>query len=162
MKLMKAATLAPPGAALGVLAAVITAGPASAASGDCVTASKVTTCTFTYTAGAQTWTVPAGVKSATFTLYGGEGGTAVGGTINSVPVPGGPGGLGAQVTGTLPVTPGTVLRWRQLHRHGRQRVDHRRRGRAGRLPERRGGHHLPQGQATRTAAVSTEPRSYNA
>jgi len=109
MKLMKAAAVAPLGAALGVLAAVITAGPASASSGDCVTAGKVTTCTFIYTGGAQTWTVPAGIKSASFTLYGAEGGTAVGGTVGGVPVPGGPGGLGAQVTGTLSVTPGSVL-----------------------------------------------------
>jgi len=109
MKLMRAAALVPLGAALGVLAAVVQAGPASAASGDCVTVGKLTTCTFTFTGGAQTWTVPAGIHSATFTLYGAEGGTAVGGIINSVPVPGAVGGLGADVTGTLAVTPGTVL-----------------------------------------------------
>jgi hypothetical protein len=109
MKLMKAAALAPLAAAAGLLVAVVPAGPASASSGDCVTAGKLTTCTFTYTGGAQTWTVPAGIHSATFTLYGAEGGTAVGGTVGGVPVPGGPGGPGAQVTSTLAVTPGNVL-----------------------------------------------------
>src|SRR6516164_3479546 len=108
IKLMKAAALAPLAAAAGLLIAVAPAGPAGASTG-CVTAGKVTTCTFTFTGGAQTWTVPAGVRSATFTLYGAEGGTAVGGTINSIPVPGAVGGLGAQVTGTLPLTPGTTL-----------------------------------------------------
>ena len=108
MKLMKAAALAPLAAAAGLLVAVAPAGPAGASTG-CVTAGKVTTCTFTFTGGAQTWTVPAGVHSATFTLYGAEGGTAVGGTINSIPVPGAVGGLGAQVTGTLPLTPGAML-----------------------------------------------------
>ena len=108
MKLMKAAALAPLAAAAGLLVAVAPAGPAGASTG-CVTAGKVTTCTFTFTGGAQTWTVPAGVHSASFTLYGAEGGTAVGGTINSIPVPGAVGGLGAQVTGTLPLTPGAML-----------------------------------------------------
>src|SRR5215472_13339 len=108
MKLMKAAALVPLAAAAGLIVAVAPAGPASASSG-CVTAGKLTTCTFAFTGGAQTWAVPAGVHSATFTLYGAEGGTAVGGTINSIPVPGAVGGLGAQVTGTLPVAPGTVL-----------------------------------------------------
>ena len=87
MKLMKAAALAPLAAAAGLLVAVAPAGPAGASTG-CVTAGKVTTCTFTFTGGAQTWTVPAGVHSASFTLYGAAGGTAVGGTINSIPVPG--------------------------------------------------------------------------
>jgi hypothetical protein len=108
MKLMKAAAVAPLAAAAGLLVAVVPAGPASASSG-CVTTGKLTTCTFTYTGGAQTWTVPAGVHSATFTLYGAEGGTGVGGTVNSIPVPAAVGGLGAQVTGTLAITPGTVL-----------------------------------------------------
>jgi hypothetical protein len=62
-------------------------------------ASATVTCT--YTGAAQYWTVPAGVTQATFTLYGGAGGTINNGS--------GPGGSGAEVTGTLPVTPGSVL-----------------------------------------------------
>jgi hypothetical protein len=56
------------------------------------------TVTCSSTGAAQYWTVPAGVTQATFTLYG-----AAGGSINQ------PGGSGAAVTGTLPVTPGSVL-----------------------------------------------------
>src|SRR4051794_33184820 len=48
--------------------------PALAASGDCVTASGRTTCTFTYTGAVQTWIVPNGVTSVTFDLYGAQGG----------------------------------------------------------------------------------------
>ncbi len=53
-----------------------------------------------YTGGAQSWTVPQGVTQATFTLYGAEGGASSSGES---------GGLGAQVTATLAVSPGTVL-----------------------------------------------------
>ena len=53
-----------------------------------------------YTGAAQYWTVPDGVTGATFTLYGAEGGAGDG-------TP--PGGRGAEVTGTLTVTPGAVL-----------------------------------------------------
>jgi hypothetical protein len=81
------------------LAAAVPAVPASAASGACTASSGQVTCTFTE-GSAQTWTVPAGIMSATFTLYGAEGGsgTNYGGA-----------GLGAEVTATLTVTPGTVL-----------------------------------------------------
>ena len=72
--------------------------PASAASGDC-TGSPTVTCTFTETGSAQTWTVPPGITSATFTLYGAQGGAS---DTNQ-------GGLGADVTAKLPVTPGAVL-----------------------------------------------------
>jgi hypothetical protein len=82
------------------LVGVVPALPASAASGACTTSGSQVTCTFTETGGAQTWTVPAGVTSATFTLYGAEGGS---GDDNAA------GGLGAEVTATLTVTPGTVL-----------------------------------------------------
>jgi len=58
------------------------------------------TVTCSYTGAAQSWTVPAGVTQATFTLYGAAGST------DSADAPG---GSGAEVTGTLPVTPGTVL-----------------------------------------------------
>jgi len=83
------------------LVGVIPAGPASAASGACTISGGQATCTFTETGSAQTWTVPAGVTSPTFTLYGAEGGGS--GDDN------GPGGVGAEVTATLTVTPGTVL-----------------------------------------------------
>jgi hypothetical protein len=65
------------------------------------------TVTCSYTGAAQYWTVPAGVTQATFTLYGAAGGAGsnswgyVGGVAG--------GGTGAEVTGTLRVTPGTVL-----------------------------------------------------
>ena len=83
------------------LAGVIPAGPASAASGACTTSSNQVTCTFTETGSAQTWTVPAGVTSATFTLYGAEGY----GSTEFLAA----GGEGAEVTATLTVTPGTAL-----------------------------------------------------
>src|SRR5262245_21730328 len=68
----------------------LAATPAQAASGDCVTASGQTTCTFTYTGAAQTWTVPADVTQATFTFVGAPGG--VGGSFNgSFKAPGGKG-----------------------------------------------------------------------
>jgi hypothetical protein len=43
---------------------------AHAASGGCVTDNGTVTCTFNYTGAAETWTVPAGVRRATFDLYG--------------------------------------------------------------------------------------------
>jgi len=54
---------------------------------------------FTYTGGTQTWTVPAGVSSATFDLVGARGGTLGYGT----------GGDGGRVQGTLPVTAASSL-----------------------------------------------------
>jgi hypothetical protein len=89
----------PAAAGLALLAVVVPGGPASAASGDCA-GTTVITCTYTYTGGAQTWTVPAGVDTAQFTLYGAEGASSST-TIAA--------GNGAEVTGTLPVTPGTTL-----------------------------------------------------
>ena len=58
------------------------------------------TVTFHYASAGQSWTVPAGVGTETFTLYGAEGGT----TDVSVP-----GGLGAKVTGTLEISAGTSV-----------------------------------------------------
>ena len=52
------------------------------------------TVTFDFTGAAETWTVPAGVTSATFDLYGARGGIG--------------GGLGGRVTATLNVTPGAT------------------------------------------------------
>ena len=90
----------PAAAGLALLVAVVPAGSASAASGGCTTSGNQVTCIFTFPQSPQTWTVPAGVGQATFTLYGAEGGKASTGEA---------GGLGAAVTGTLPVTAGTVL-----------------------------------------------------
>jgi YD repeat-containing protein len=59
-------------------------------------ASASTTVNFSYTGGAQSWTVPTGVASIQVSAVGAQGG----GTY---------GGLGAQVTATMPVTPGQVL-----------------------------------------------------
>ena len=55
--------------------------------------------TFAYTGGSQLWTVPSGVISATFDLYGAAGGTSQYGT----------GGLGGRATATLAVTPGDSI-----------------------------------------------------
>ncbi|MHB1510638.1 MAG: Ig-like domain-containing protein [Acidimicrobiales bacterium] len=61
-----------------------------------------TTCTQTFaeTGSAATWTVPAGVTSASFDLYGAEGAQGSSGA---------PGGLGAEISGSLPVTSGETL-----------------------------------------------------
>ena len=69
-----------------------------AASGGCATSGLAVTCTFNYTGAPETWTVPDGVTTATFDLYGASGG-ATGGSI---------GGLGGRVTATLAVTPNTT------------------------------------------------------
>jgi len=68
--------------------------PAAAVSG----ATATVTCRCT--GAAQYWTVPARVSQATLTRYGAAGGTSG---------DSGTSGTGAEVTGTLPVTPGTVL-----------------------------------------------------
>jgi hypothetical protein len=86
--------LAASGALVGVGAlttAIITSGaqPAFAA----------TTDTYSYTGGAQTWTIPAGVTSIIVDAYGAQGGA---GTATS-------GGLGGQATATISVTPGASV-----------------------------------------------------
>jgi RHS repeat-associated protein len=73
--------------ASGLMVAAIATAPPSAAS---------TTVTFSYTGSAQSWTVPSGVTSIEADALGAQGG----GTY---------GGLGAQVSATVPVTPGQVL-----------------------------------------------------
>ncbi len=88
-------------------AGLLAAGPAAADTTACpaaVVSGTTATVTCTYTGGSQYWTVPAGVTQATFTLYGAEGGDGwgIGGSTD-------PGGLGAEVTGTLTVTPGTLI-----------------------------------------------------
>ena len=87
---------------LGMVGASVLGGSAaSALPSGCVQSGSAVTCTFDYTGAAQNWTVPAEVTQATFTLYGATGGTQS--VIDAA------GGLGAEVIGTLPVTPGTVL-----------------------------------------------------
>ncbi|HEX2901715.1 MAG TPA: glycine-rich protein, partial [Bacteroidia bacterium] len=58
--------------------------------------------TFSFTGGVQTFTVPNGVNTLTVDLKGAAGGTS------SMPVIG-PGGNGGRVTGTIAVTPGSVI-----------------------------------------------------
>jgi trimeric autotransporter adhesin len=85
---------------LGLAGGALLAGAGSADAASCP-AATATSVTFCYTGAAQTWTVPAGVTQATFRLYGANGG---GNGSDS-----GNGGHGAEVTGNLAVTPGTVL-----------------------------------------------------
>ncbi|MET0526023.1 MAG: glycine-rich protein [Nocardioides sp.] len=92
------ATLAPAlaaGATLGV--EVATAPPAHAAGPGCSVQGVLTTCTYTFFGGGvDSWTVPAEVEKATFTVLGAAGGSAAGR----------PGGRGGGVIATLDVTPG--------------------------------------------------------
>jgi hypothetical protein len=83
----------------GASAAVADTGPDCPAA---VVSGATATVTCGYTGGSQYWTVPAGITQATFTLYGAAGGQATGDES-------GAGGFGAEVSGTLPVTAGTVL-----------------------------------------------------
>ncbi len=58
----------------------------------------IRTVTFGYTGGPQTWTVPAGVTQARFTVYGAQGGSA--GGVG--------GGKGGEAEAILDVTPGAT------------------------------------------------------
>lgn len=62
----------------------------------------MTTTTFAYTGGAQSFTVPAGISLLTAELWGGQGGAGASGD-------GGDGGLGGYLKATLTVTPGETL-----------------------------------------------------
>jgi Glycine rich protein len=64
--------------------------------------------TFTFTGGAQTWTVPDGVTSATFDVQGAQGGGFDGDFANCLGVTL-DGGKGGKATGTFAVTPGATL-----------------------------------------------------
>jgi hypothetical protein len=88
-------------ATAGAAAAAALALPAAApAAPSCEPSGSDTVCTFSYTGGAQTWTVPAGVSEATFEVSGAAGGdTRVGA----------PGGLGGRATATIAVTPADTL-----------------------------------------------------
>jgi trimeric autotransporter adhesin len=100
-------------AAASALIAFAGTGAASAAiMPGAVAAADTTTVMFQYTGNAATWTVPAGITQATFTLYGAEGGTSVApgaGPGGSASGSAEPGGLGAEVTATIPVTAGAAL-----------------------------------------------------
>jgi hypothetical protein len=65
----------------------------------CATGSAPATVVCSYTGAAQYWTVPSGVTQATFTVYGASGGASA---LDAAP------GSGAEVTGTLAVSAGTV------------------------------------------------------
>ena len=98
------ARAAPVAAGLALLAAVVSAGQASAAPAalpaNCTQSGTTVTCT--YTAGGESqFTVPQGVNSITATAVGAQGGTSFATDT--------PGGLGAQATGSLAVTPGQTL-----------------------------------------------------
>jgi Bacterial Ig domain/Domain of unknown function DUF11 len=100
------AALAPVAAVVSVLTALVPAGQARAASAGCVSSGSQVTCTFRYNPEelSQPWPVPPGVTSAAFTLYGAAGGSGGEGSYRD-----GPAGLGAEVTATLTLSPGTVL-----------------------------------------------------
>lgn len=79
------------------LAAGVGTASASSPSTDC--AGTICTVTYSYTGGLQSWSVPAGVSSANFDVFGASGG--------SIPGSGEPtGGLGGETKGTVTVTPG--------------------------------------------------------
>ncbi|MFJ4185402.1 Ig-like domain repeat protein [Kitasatospora sp. NPDC089509] len=89
--------------AAGVLCAAVApvalAAPAHAA-GACTTTGTTTTCTFATAGADQAFTVPAGVTRLSVTATGAEGQSAANG---------GTGGSGANVSGTVTVTPGSTL-----------------------------------------------------
>ncbi len=78
------------------------AGPAAAQS--CAQTGNQVVCTFDFTGAAETFTVPSGVTQLQADVRGASGGAGAG-DVN----PGGTGGAGAEVTGTLTVTPGQTL-----------------------------------------------------
>ena len=86
-------------AAAGTVAAL--AGPAAASTAEPGAAAATDSQTFLCTGNQQTYTVPAGVTSVTYQASGANG--AFPSTFPS------PGGKGAKITGSIPVTPGEVL-----------------------------------------------------
>jgi len=86
-------------AAAGTVAAL--AGPAAASTAEPGAAAPTDSQTFLCTGNQQTYTVPAGVTSVTYQASGANG--AFPSTFPS------PGGEGAKITGSIPVTPGEVL-----------------------------------------------------
>ena len=109
-KLARAGTACVLAGGVGALMAAGTAQAAATTTRACpapvISGSTATvTCKYIKNVGAQYWTVPAGVTQATFTLHGGTGA----GPDDAGPDGAGAGGIGAEVTGTLPVTPRSVL-----------------------------------------------------
>jgi hypothetical protein len=92
-------------AGLSALWALALAGSAAALPSNCPQSGSTVTCTFGYTGGAQTWTVPAGVTSATFDVQG-----AQGGNVDTSPgVSYTTGGLGGEATADLALSPGAAV-----------------------------------------------------
>ncbi len=83
-------------AAVGLAAGIWLVAAAGTASADSVS--------FSCTGAAQTWTVPAGVTSATFDLFGAKGGGGTGSGVQQAS-----GGLGGETTATIAVTPGETI-----------------------------------------------------
>jgi len=69
------------------------------------TPAQIGSTTFNFTGTVQSWTVPQGITSISVDVYGAQGSS--GGANGNQP--GGTGGLGAELSGTLAVTPGQVL-----------------------------------------------------
>ncbi|MFJ8162348.1 Ig-like domain-containing protein [Streptomyces sp. NPDC096136] len=88
----------------GMSFALVPLGAGSAAAQGCVQTGNQVVCTYDYTGAAQTFTVPSGVTQVSVDARGASGGAAAGD-----PNPGGGGGAGAEVVGTLIVTPGQTL-----------------------------------------------------
>lgn len=95
-------------AALGLAAGALAVGAGSAAAATCTDSAGTRTCAFSYSGAPETFTVPAGVTSLGVGLVGGSGGAGSGASYyyNA------PGGKGASVTATLPVSPGDTLQVR--------------------------------------------------
>jgi hypothetical protein len=103
MRKIRSAAMAFPLAAL-VFATVGVLAPLSVSAAPCATSTSggVTTVTFCFTGAAQTWTVPVGVHSAKFTVFGAAGGPGTGGVAD-------PGGLGGKAVATVAVVPGSTV-----------------------------------------------------
>lgn len=103
MRKIRSVAMAFPLAAL-VFASIGVLSPLSVAAAPCATSTSggVTTLTFCFTGAAQTWTVPAGVHSAKFTVLGAAGGDGTGGA-------GDVGGLGGRAIATAAVVPGSTI-----------------------------------------------------
>ena len=86
-------------AAMAALLIAYDASPAHAA-GDCSTTSGTTTCTYAPTGSEDTFLVPEGVSTIHVVATGAPGGVGNGGA---------PGGLGAQVSADLAISPGQTL-----------------------------------------------------
>ena len=104
MRKLRSVAMALPLAVL-VFASVGVVAPLSVAAAPCATSTSggKTTLTFCYTGAAQTWTVPAGVKSATFTVFGAAGG--IGATLGTPSAA----GLGGRAVATIAVVPGSTV-----------------------------------------------------